>query len=333
MTSPPPTPSTSSHGNLPGSGAARLNTNASAFVPGRSSKIVIKSQDGTELDIAALKKGSPVPQPGSPGLGSFNASNNGSTAAAHRISVRMETEEARKKRMAEELAKREKERAKKEAEEKAKRDAEEKLKREEEERIAAEKRKEEEEKERVRKEEEERVRKEEEEKERLRKEAEERERLQKEEEERVKKEEAERIRKAEEAKAAEEAERIKKEEEAKAAAEAALKDHEEGEVAEKQEESAKESLVDVQDHRRDKLKDKEHLRIDTSTASSSVPDLPRKRPGPLDLSYNAKTIPPSLPSALATARIIDDIGQITYPEGIKSPRTELNINAKDGKFK
>lgn len=293
---------------------------------GRSSKIVIKSQDGTEVDLSTLKKGSPGPQPASPSLSGFNISSNGSTAA-NRRSVRLESEETKKKRIAEENAKREQERAKKEAEEKAKREAEEKAKREEEERVAA-KRKEEEEKERARKEEEDRIRKEEE-KERLRKEAEEQERLQREEEERIKKEEAERIR--EEAKrAAEEAERIQKEKEAKAAAEAeaASKDQEDGEVPEKQDEKLAGNLQ----QRKDKLKDKENLRIDTSAASSII-DLPRRRPDPLDLSYNPKSIPAALPSALATARIIDDIGQITYPEGIKSPKVELNINAKDGKFK
>ncbi|KAK0454504.1 eukaryotic translation initiation factor 4G1, eIF4E-binding domain-containing protein, partial [Armillaria borealis] len=40
-----------------------------------------------------------------------------------------------------------------------------------------------------------------------------------------------------------------------------------------------------------------------------------------------------LPSALATACIIDDLGRVPYPEGIKSPRVELNINAEDGKFR
>jgi translation initiation factor 4G len=246
----------------------------------------------------------------------------------------MESEDARKKRVAEEDAKKERERAKKEAEEKAKKEAEEMARREEEERLAEAKRKEEEEKERVRKLEEERIRKEEEEKERLRKEAEEKERLRKEEVERAK-EEVERKRKAEEEelrKAAEEAERIKKEAEAKVAAEIAPKDQEDGEVAEQQEEPVRNMLADTREQGKDKLRDKENLRIDTS-ASPAAADLPRKRPGRLDLSNTKTPIVAGLPSALATARIIDDIGQITYPEGIKSPKVELNINAKDGKFK
>ncbi|KAJ7188713.1 armadillo-type protein [Mycena filopes] len=48
---------------------------------------------------------------------------------------------------------------------------------------------------------------------------------------------------------------------------------------------------------------------------------------------NDKTnIPAVLPSALATARIIDDLSRIPYPENIQSPKVELNVNAKDGKF-
>ncbi|PBK86881.1 hypothetical protein ARMGADRAFT_939606, partial [Armillaria gallica] len=55
-------------------------------------------------------------------------------------------------------------------------------------------------------------------------------------------------------------------------------------------------------------------------------ELPRRRPTKVN-------IPAPLPSALATARIIDDLGRVPYPEGIKRPRVELNINAKDGKFR
>ncbi|KAH8109017.1 ARM repeat-containing protein, partial [Phellopilus nigrolimitatus] len=40
-----------------------------------------------------------------------------------------------------------------------------------------------------------------------------------------------------------------------------------------------------------------------------------------------------LPSALATARHIQDLDQVQYPEGVKSPKPELNTNAKDGKFR
>ncbi|EIM91293.1 ARM repeat-containing protein [Stereum hirsutum FP-91666 SS1] len=44
-------------------------------------------------------------------------------------------------------------------------------------------------------------------------------------------------------------------------------------------------------------------------------------------------IPQPLPSALATARIIEDLHEISYPEGIKSPKVELNASAAKGKFR
>ncbi|KAH9955045.1 hypothetical protein BC827DRAFT_1239687 [Russula dissimulans] len=64
-----------------------------------------------------------------------------------------------------------------------------------------------------------------------------------------------------------------------------------------------------------KSSEKEPLRIDTSLPS---PEHQRRRPGPLNLqtAINANIAPP-LPSALATARHIEDINRITYPQGIK----------------
>jgi len=38
-----------------------------------------------------------------------------------------------------------------------------------------------------------------------------------------------------------------------------------------------------------------------------------------------------LPSALATACHIEDINSITYPQGIKGPKLELNVNIQKGK--
>ena len=52
----------------------------------------------------------------------------------------------------------------------------------------------------------------------------------------------------------------------------------------------------------------------------------------LDLSYAFSVLAP-LSSVLAMAPIIDDLSNVHYPKGIKSPRVELNIIAKDGKFK
>jgi hypothetical protein len=72
--------------------------------------------------------------------------------------------------------------------------------------------------------------------------------------------------------------------------------------------------------------ERETYRIITSTP---LPDF-KKRPDPLD---NTKNASPSLPSARATTRIIKDLGSVPYPEGISSPKVELNINAKNGKFR
>ncbi|KAI0943850.1 hypothetical protein AcV7_001829 [Taiwanofungus camphoratus] len=40
-----------------------------------------------------------------------------------------------------------------------------------------------------------------------------------------------------------------------------------------------------------------------------------------------------LPSSLATAHFVKDLWSISYPEGIMSPNAELNVNAKQGKFR
>lgn len=56
-------------------------------------------------------------------------------------------------------------------------------------------------------------------------------------------------------------------------------------------------------------------------------------PGPLDLSSTNCIIPQPLSSALATARHIQDLRQVAYPEGITLPKVELNVNAKDRHFR
>ena len=86
------------------------------------------------------------------------------------------------------------------------------------------------------------------------------------------------------------------------------------------------------DGTKEKSQDKGILRTDTALAS---PDAPRKRhPGPLDLSSTCnQPISQPLPSALATARTIEDLGTVSYLEGIGNPRVELDINAKRDKFR
>ncbi|KAJ6593442.1 hypothetical protein B0H19DRAFT_976189 [Mycena capillaripes] len=351
VSSPPPTPST-----------ARLNTNASAFVPGgtpRSKKIVLKNADGTEIKLENLKQQTQSPAPPAsaaasavtspPASAPVAAGSPGHNANRRSVQIRMESEEARKKRIAEEEEKeKEKAKAKAEAEEKERKEKEEK---EEKERV----RKEEEEKEKIRLEEE-RKRKEEEEKERIRleelrkkeeaeakakAEAEEKERKEKEEKERLQKEEEEKER----LKKAEEEARVKKEQEEAAAAAAtaaaaasatiteeptSISSEEEGEVQELSVKPKEENEDDVATPVKEKSK--EALRIDT--ASSAPIEFPRRRPGPLNLESTFKAnIPAALPSALATARIIDDLSRVPYPENIQSPKVELNVNAKDGKFR
>ncbi|KIM87547.1 hypothetical protein PILCRDRAFT_815094 [Piloderma croceum F 1598] len=212
--------------------AASSNNNGSPFVPGRSSKIVIKNQNGTEIDISKLKEG------------------------------RSKKEQKLTKEVGKEMT--------------------------EVERVVGAKRKEEHEW--ASKQKKGHIRKEEEGKERLQKNIEERERLKKE------------------------------EEKARADADATFK-VQEG-VIEKQREAVKDSPTDTRNQRKDRPKDNENPRVDTASASLSAADQLR----------NSKPIPPAPSFALAMARVIDDIGQITYPEGIKGPKVELNINTKGGKF-
>ncbi|CCM01519.1 uncharacterized protein FIBRA_03575 [Fibroporia radiculosa] len=41
----------------------------------------------------------------------------------------------------------------------------------------------------------------------------------------------------------------------------------------------------------------------------------------------------SFPSVVATARVIEDINCISYPDGVRRPKVELNVNARHGKFR
>ncbi|KAF8178669.1 hypothetical protein K438DRAFT_1681017 [Mycena galopus ATCC 62051] len=341
VSTPPPTPS-----------SARLNTNASTFVPGgpRKAKVVLKSAEGVEINLESLKQLPNAPSAASavtsPPMSAPVASGSPGHNNRKSVQIRMESEEARKKRIAEEEEKeKEKAKAKAEAEEKERKAKEEAEK----ERL----RKEEEEKEKIRLEEERKRKEEEEEKERVRleeqrrkEEAEAKAKAEAEEKERKEKEEKERLRKEEEEKervkrAEEEAQLKKEQEEAAAAAAAAAASstitegpasisEEEGEV---QEISVK-SKEDEDDNLPTPIKEKQDAPLRIDTVSSTPVEFPRRRPGPLDLSTTFKpNIPAALPSALATARIIDDLSRVSYPENIQSPKVELNINAKDGKFR
>ncbi|EMD33161.1 hypothetical protein CERSUDRAFT_118223 [Gelatoporia subvermispora B] len=305
VSSPPSTPST-----LTGSGGpSRLSSNASSFVPRKppQTPVIIKTQTGETLNLEEFKKEKSSAAPSPTVIES---------PARKPVTIRIENPEEKAR-----------EKEKKEAEEKAKHEAEERARKEKEEaerkkkEDAERKRKEEEEREQKRKEEEEeRRRKAEEEKERAKQEEEEKLRLQK-----VQKEEEERRQREEEERATREAEEAKVTPEAQGEA---TPEQEEGEVEEK--DTSTPQAADETPKEEDKSQDKASLRIDTAVSS---PEVPRKRPGPLDLSGTKQPIAAPLPSALATARIIEDLGSVQYPEGIKSPRVELNVNAKQGKFR
>lgn len=103
MIPPPPTHSTviasPRPGGESGGGTSRLNTNASTFVP-RKVTVTIKTQDGREVDFSNWKKdaiASPVVQNNTP---SIHQTHKKRTSV-----VRMETVEAKKKRLAEEKEK------------------------------------------------------------------------------------------------------------------------------------------------------------------------------------------------------------------------------------
>ncbi|TDL22991.1 hypothetical protein BD410DRAFT_769393 [Rickenella mellea] len=380
---PPATPPAGPTSSLQSPATARLNTHASAFVPGqvnRASKVIIKDASGHEVDLAAIRKGpsggagasggAVMPLPAAPSTPSPDR------REAARRSIRMESEEERKKRLQREeeeakakAKKAEEEKAKKEAEERKVREEEERKRREEEEaklkaeeekkrkeeerlRVEAEAKRKAEEEERLKKEEAERKRKEEEAAEAARLKAEEEERVRKEEEERRKaEEEKERIRKEEEEKEKarlklEEEEKKRKEEEelAAVAAKAAAVKPDVEIVKETGLEQVKED-GELPEEKKDETPAAPPISTAPSAPAASLPtpvptpttETHHKRrpvPGPINIpSANRPGLPPSLPSALATARHIQDLGQIAYPEGVQSPKLELNANAKDGKFR
>jgi len=379
IASPPTTPS-----------SARLNAASSAFVPGQPRKqIQIKSADGKEIDIAALTKSSAAPSNAtSSGQASpYRQSSPAVPATPKRASVRLESEDQRRERLAKKEKEEEELRAQQEKDAKAKKDKEEeeaqkkKAQQEKEEQERARVVKEKEDAERLRKEEEERKKAEEarekkeaEEKvlaakreaedkakreaqaaeqakkdaeakalkdkeDKERKEKEEKERKEREDKERESKEQADR-------KAKEEAERAAKEEaDSKAKEEAELKVKEDAASKAKAEEAAS-AAAKADSEKADakaaasaveegeiteepsQVTAKESLRINTSTSNPA--DLGKRRPHNLDFT-GLKSTP--IASALSTARHIETLDAIKYPEGIQSPRPELNENSKPGRFR
>ncbi|KAJ1305948.1 hypothetical protein OPQ81_010665 [Rhizoctonia solani] len=250
-------------------------------------------------------------------------------------------EEAERKAEEERKAKEEEERVAKEREEaerKAREEAERKTKEEEERRAREEA--ERQEAERKAKEEAERKAKEEEE----RKTREEEERKAKEEEERKAKEAAEAAARAE-------AEAKAKEEEYKAKTEAEAKSKEEPEAKESAADEARDTVsvspISSPKPANGLLPSTVPDRPSPLSTSTTAPGRPsplsistsvnertkRPVPGPLDLTSAQANRTAAPPSALASARIIEDLNSVPYPETIKTPNPDLNIAATPGKFR
>ncbi|CAE6375738.1 unnamed protein product, partial [Rhizoctonia solani] len=273
---------------------------------------------------------------------------------------RKEKEEAERKAKAEADRKAEEERkAREEAERKA--EEERKAKEEEQKRVEEELRAKEEADRKAKEEEERKAREEEERKEAERKDAE---RKAKEEEERKVKEEAERkAKEEEERKVQEEAEAKAKEEKVKAEADAKAKVDADADVdadatakeeAEAKEAAAEEARDTVSASPISSPKPTNGLLpstipdrpspLSTSTTApgrpsplsitTSVNERPKRPvPGPLDLTSAQGNRSAAPPSALASARIIEDLSAVQYPETIKTPNPDLNIAATPGKFR
>ena len=77
---------------------------------------------------------------------------------------------------------------------------------------------------------------------------------------------------------------------------------------------------------------KEALPIDTSSTPPPL-EIPRRRPGPFDINAAKRDLSAPPLSALATARNIERLQDVEYPEGVRSPREDLNKDVKDGKFR
>lgn len=257
--------------------------------------------------------------------------------------MRIESEEAKRKREEQARLEQEKKEAEERAVEERKRQAEEEARRLEEEQLRREEQKREEERKRQEmarveeerqreekerkeqellkhaKEQEERELREREEREREEREAREREQREREEQELAKKEAEQRQLEEQENEAALESRRIGDKLESSLDE---LQEPEEGEVIES------EGITESQVHSalRTSKTQKESLRIDTT-------ELSRRRPGPLDITAARKDSSTPPLSALMTARNLDRLDEVEYPEGIKSPKVELNQNAKDGKFR
>jgi Eukaryotic translation initiation factor 4G1 len=97
---------------------------------------------------------------------------------------------------------------------------------------------------------------------------------------------------------------------------------------------AQEEAEEREREQKQKRKEERKARKQQETHPITTSPLPdsNNQPSPSDPS-DIKSASPSLPSALTTARVIEDLDSVLYPEGISSPKVELNVNAKNGKFR
>ena len=85
---------------------------------------------------------------------------------------------------------------------------------------------------------------------------------------------------------------------------------------------------------RREIEEQERREEQACNRQTTINTNPWKRPGPLNFQTTINSdIAPLPPSAFATARYIEDLNCITYPQGIKSPKLELNVNTQKGKFR
>ena len=264
---------------------------------------------------------------------------------AERLEREQKERVERERLEAERKAKEEEERKAREEEERKIREAE-RIAREEEERKAQEEERKVQEEERKAREEEERKAQEEErlrlQKEKEEEEARERERL------RLQKEEEDRA--AREAQEAADRAAREEEERRRAEAEAEAEHAREAEVAAlaakaeaERQEAERKAQADVAAHvtkESPTIEDESHASTPSpplSLPSKPIGGLSLKRPAPghLDLSQatTIRDISAAPISAIASARIIEDIESFSYPEGIRSPAPELNVNAEKGRFR
>ncbi|KAG6895624.1 hypothetical protein C0992_000314 [Termitomyces sp. T32_za158] len=124
FTSPPPTPSTAT---------SRLNPTSSTFVPGSRKVVTLENPDGHEVDITSITKSNPSASPSPAPHQGYRQSSPSSPATTPRrpASIRLESEEQRLKRLADE----EKKKAEAKAEARKEREEEQRKKKEGEDRI------------------------------------------------------------------------------------------------------------------------------------------------------------------------------------------------------